>query len=279
LDATTPPSFPNSFLTTALGIRPCLFVPRTRWILSRIYGGMILDTSSVFCDLGKLAPDRIVRFQNLHASLCARVRLHQEKKFSTLVNSEYVTLKHTLFRLQMVSSTFKDTVGQVAEFQRNCLLLHALLDYREIFEPRFTKVVDGAPAVFPVDLSRMGMVTTQPSMVQFMFCAGIPVWYLCSASLVKTALPCSMPEGFDNVDDWMEGGEVRPFPTIYRGQPGPHLLRIRRLGCFLSDAVDIGCLTESAPALEASSGPSRRSKSHLRPNPRKPTGFPPYFMY
>lgn len=228
----------------------------------------ILDSSSVFCDIGKLAPHHIQRFQALQFQLSARVKHHHEKMgFDGLVNAEDVVLKHTALRLQMVSSTFKDTVGQVAEFQRNYLLLLALLDYREVFEPRFTTLVDGAPKVFPADHTRMGIVTSQPSIVQYMFYAGIPVWYLCSAATLKTALPYSVPEAIDDwvvLDDWMEGGEVRPFPKIYEGKPGPHLLRIRRLGSFLSDAVDVGYLAEATPALEPSSGPSRQSKNPPR---------------
>jgi hypothetical protein len=230
----------------------------------------ILDSSSVFCDIGKLTPDRIKRFQDLQSQLSARVKHHHEKMgFNGLVNAEDIVLKHTVLRLQMASSTFKDTVGQVAEFQRNYLLLLALLDYREVFEPRFNTLVDGAPKVFPVDQTRMGIVTSQPSTVQYMFSAGIPVWYLRSAATLQTALPCSVPEGVDDwvvQDDWMEGGEVRPFPTIYKGNPGPHLHQIIRLGSFLSDAVDVGYLAEATPALEPSSGPSRRSNNHSRRN-------------
>jgi hypothetical protein len=235
-----------------------------------------LDSSSVFCNIGKLSPHRIKRFQDLQTQLSARVKYQHEKMgFNVLVNAEDVVLKHTVTRLQMVSSTFKDTVGQVSEFQRNYLLLLALLDYREIFEPRFTILVDGAPKAFPVDHTRMGIVTTQPTTVQYMFYAGIPVWYLCSAAALKTTLPYSVPEGIDDrvtLVDWMEGDEVRPFPTIYTGNPGPHLVRIKRLGSFLSDAVDVGCLTEPEPALEPSSGPSRKSKNSSRFNsPCKPT--------
>jgi hypothetical protein len=231
----------------------------------------IPDSTSYFCDLGKLTPDRIKRFQDLQSQLSARARRHLTKGFHACVNTEDVLLKHTITRLQMVSCTFKDLVGQVAEFQRIYLSLLALLDYREIFEPRLSAQEDGKLKVFPVDCTRMGMVTTHLITVQYLFSIGIPVWYLGSRAALKTSLPCSMPEGIDPrvvQDDWTDGGQVRPFPTIYHGHPGPHLLHIKRLGSFLSDAVDLGHLTEEAPAQDHISGPSRQAKS--RPGPYAP---------
>jgi hypothetical protein len=181
----------------------------------------VLDSASYFCDLGKLTPDRINRFQDLQLQLSVRARQHIMKRgFHVVVNTEDVLLKHTITRLQMVSCTFKDTVGQVAEFQRVYLSLLALLDYHEIFEPRLNALEDGKPKVFPVDRTRMGMVTTHMITVQYLFSIGIPVWYLGSRATLKTDLPCSMPEGIGSqavYDDWVDGDQVRPFPTIYHG--------------------------------------------------------------
>jgi hypothetical protein len=233
----------------------------------------VLDSGSVFCDIGKLTPARLQRFEDLQTQLSNRVRHHHEQSgFTQLVNSEEVVLKHSMMRLRMLSCTFKDLVGQVAEFQRNYLLLLALLDYREIFEPRFTHMVDGVVKAHPPDLTRMGVITSQPAMVQYFYSAGIPVWHLRSRAAVTTSIPPIPPVSPDihvNMDEWCACGETRPFPTIYQGSPGRHIFNMRRLGCFLSGAVDLELLPAEASeaAVVPQCGPSRPTKDHARAKP------------
>src|SRR5215468_399687 len=75
-------------------------------------------------------------------------------------------------------STFKDLVGQVAEYQHNFLDLLSFLDYYEKFSPHWTLPSENGTKVHKVDLARMGTYTTQPNVLQWLYKAGIPMWFV-----------------------------------------------------------------------------------------------------
>jgi len=167
--------------------------------------------------------------------------------------------------------TFKDLVGQVAEYQRSYLDVLSFLDFYEVFSPRWTLAPNNSSRVYEVDHTRMGTYTTQPNTLQWLYEAGVPMWFVQeveSIDVAKARYP-NVPNHFfyptSSADDWENGGEKDPFPNIFVGPPG--MLRqaaVKRMGSFLANVADI-----SGDPLESRIGPAQPEKGSDRPLPCK----------
>ncbi|EIW58974.1 uncharacterized protein TRAVEDRAFT_48109 [Trametes versicolor FP-101664 SS1] len=77
-------------------------------------------------------------------------------------------------RLRRFPCTFRDVVMQVRETQRYSLMIRAYLDYQRLQVP----AAGARPRT--VNLGVMGAFTTNPALVQRLYSASVPVWYLCT---------------------------------------------------------------------------------------------------
>lgn len=80
---------------------------------------------------------------------------------------------HAADRLRHFPSTFRDAAMQVRETQRYWLMTHAFIHYYDIYVPRQNAVLPCA-----VEPGLMGAFTTDPGVVQKLFQAGVPVWFV-----------------------------------------------------------------------------------------------------
>lgn len=128
-------------------------------------------------------------------------------------------------RLRSFPCTFRDVVMQVRETQRYCLMARAFLDFRRLEIPA------AGTRPRPVNPRLMGAFTTNPALVQRLFSAGVPVWY------VRTDVSILADDGVRAVvmirpttdictDIGQEDGHV-----LYTGLVGPkHLAAMARGG-------------------------------------------------
>jgi hypothetical protein len=231
----------------------------------------IIDGGSIFTGLGTLVPRHLERFTNLQHQLTDRAKRYQEKHplSHSLMHSLERSLRHCHERLSSLPCTFKDLVGQVAEFQRVYLDLLSWLDFEEHFAHRWTSPPSHSSEV-EADSSLMGAYTTQPDTVQWLYAAGIPVWFVQHIESAEKAnaqykdVPCNIFRPDSSSKDWMNGDEPDPFPTIYVGPAGARRQTVvKRMGSFLANVANIS----GNPLGE--SGPIRSMKGHERPAPCK----------
>ena len=87
-----------------------------------------------------------------------------------------VAMRHALNRLRLMPATFLDQLLQVNELQRHWLMAAAYLEYQ-----RRLRNLQPLPGGMEGSLPLMGAWSTNPSEVQLLFDAGIPVWFVRSA--------------------------------------------------------------------------------------------------
>jgi hypothetical protein len=225
----------------------------------------LIDRGSMFTGLGTLAPHRLDCFKKLQRELTARAKnYHEEHRLQqSLMHSLERSLRYCLERLSSLPCTFKDLVGQVAEFQRVYLDLLSWLDFQQHFAPRW---VDESRDT-EVDSTRMGAYTTQPDTLQWLYGAGIPVWFVRHIESCDKAEHLDVPHDIMYPDssskDWRNGDEPDPFPTIYTGPAGARCQTVvKRMGSFLANAADLS--GDSFISQASETGPTRSSKSHNR---------------
>jgi len=245
-----------------------------------------MDRGSMFSGLGTLAPSHVDCFTKLQGQLSARAKKHHEERRlqHSLMHSLERSLRYCLERLTSLPCTFKDLVGQVAEFQRVYLDLLSWLDFEQEFAPRWTsawsEIPNESPPPIKADSSRMGAYTTQADTVQWLYGAGIPVWFVRHIESSDSATILDVPHEIlyptSSSKDWMNNGEPDPFPTIYNGPAGPRRQTVvKRMGSFLANAADlsgdppVSQTPEVGPTRPPETGPTRSTKGHGRPMPCK----------
>jgi hypothetical protein len=224
---------------------------------------------SIFSGLGVLSPQRVEHFRTIQGELTARAKKYHEKSQlpNTQLHSLERSLRQCLERLTSMPCTLQDLVGQVAEYQRVFLDILSYLDFQEVFVPRWTSATNDHPKVFEVDKTRMGSYTLQPSNVQWLYAAGIPVWYVQkiedreSFDHSDPTISHRILQPLSSPNDWMNGAERRPFPTVFIGPHGERRQRaLKRLGSFLASVPDGNLVSETPP-----------QRGVVPPSPRKPT--------
>ena len=117
---------------------------------------------AAFGDLGTLSAKAWNPMQRLQLYLSDRLRIYQEQGHINKTVIVYDSIiKNTLLRLRDCPLSFRDLVGQVAEFQRLCFDLHAMLDFVEIYEACLTTpMTEDRITLAPVDPKVMGCFTS-----------------------------------------------------------------------------------------------------------------------
>jgi len=110
--------------------------------------------------------------------------------------------------------TFTQMVFQVTEFQCCYLEIRGLLDYLEVYLPRMNGALKAVTSV----MKCVCAITSNPSVVQDFFTAGLPVWF------IQPLAPGPFPHNVLNVITAFEPANfvcvenaVPPFPAIYDG--------------------------------------------------------------
>ena len=190
------------------------------------------------------------------------------------MNAFNSAIKSTLLRLRDCPLSYRDLVGQVAEFQRLCLDLHAMLDYVEIYEPRLaiSLTEDGTTPL--VDPKMMGCFTSDLEVACKLYRMGLPFWLIRSEGAIDSSktkikrLVSLLPPSQDIVTaEWYDHrtGTELPFPTLHHGYSGrDRHFASRRLGSAFADVIDlenrqIQPLLGKAPISPTSSGQTRGS--------------------
>ena len=132
-----------------------------------------LVEGSMFKCLGLLDPHTIRPLAELVHELSRLVDAYaDESPLDERLRWLHTAMRNALDRLKHFPCTFRDAAMQVRETQRYWLMTRAFLDYTQKYRPAEL----GSP--LPVDSHVMGAFTTDPGVVQRLFTAGIPVWYI-----------------------------------------------------------------------------------------------------
>jgi hypothetical protein len=164
--------------------------------------------------------------------------------------------------------TFRDVVGQVAEFQRLALDLLGMLDYMDIFHHRTINYSCGHPSA---DSTRMGCFTSNPEVAHRLFLAALPVWLirfdysLPPTIKIKSVVAYTPPSKDIVVDDWHnQSGNACPYPVLHHGTSGAdHHKASRQLGRAFTDLPDLeppvidSSIGKATPSTSLSTGSSR----------------------
>ena len=117
-------------------------------------------------------------------------------------------------RIGSLHMTFTQMVFQVTEFQCCYLEIRGLLDYLKVYLPRMNGALKAATSV----MKCVCAITSNPSVVQDFFTAGLPVWF------IQPLAPGPFPHNVLNVITAFEPANfvcvenaVPPFPAIYDG--------------------------------------------------------------
>jgi hypothetical protein len=184
----------------------------------------------VLTGIGKLHPWRFLEMQQRCVALQERA---VQSKFSKelLVSQFIVILENLLHRLEFISMNFRHMQLTVRETQRIFVELTALLDYYDYF--RSVLLLNEPPTptqTYPPTTAKvMGVFTTDLTVCNLFFRAGIPVWLVrpfsvLSSIRVRALAPVQTPEDFTPL-----GPATRPsHPTIYCGN-GDHIDKYRAI--------------------------------------------------
>ena len=128
----------------------------------------LLEGSVIKC-LGLLRGNRIAPLCRLVEQLSSMISSHPLNGHPTLVRLD-VAMRHARDHLQHFPCTWRDACLQVRQVQRYWLMARAFLDYHALTSnPAHTQAAKE---------QYVGAFSTDPSQVQTLFCAGIPVWWL-----------------------------------------------------------------------------------------------------
>ena len=189
-----------------------------------------VEDRGILTGIGKLNPSRFFGLQLLCIPLRERA---VQSKFSKelLVSQLIVTLENLLHRLEFISTNFRQMQLTVRETQRIFVELTALLDYYDYFRPVLLLNEPSTPTrkYPPTTVRVMGVFTTDLTVCDAFFRAGIPVWLVrpfsaLSSMRVKALARVQTPGDLTPLDP-----ATRPsHPTIYCGS-GDHIDKYRAI--------------------------------------------------
>jgi hypothetical protein len=167
--------------------------------------------------LGKLEISKAVKLRVVCEDLFARITDYQKSGGNNpVVLNLRVALRHSMCRLESLTTFYKEMVFGVTETQRWYLELVAVLDYITIFKPRMEGSLPKAKHVAFV----VGAFTENPQYVQAAFDAGIPVWFMRPLQTlsfgvnIMSVTTLRSPEDFLTMTNWTESPS---FPVIHNG--------------------------------------------------------------
>jgi hypothetical protein len=215
------------------------------------------ERGSSFGQLGRLKPAALKPLQDMEAMVVNRLRIFQERQEGSvnLVANKYgCIIKTTSLLLKDCPSSFRDVVGQVAEFQRLVLDLYAILDYILIYEPRLAAPIsefrepNNLPNMCLTADNIMGCFTNDPEVASKCLLALIPVWLVRDENAIQKGIKIKrvdcyrVPSKDIVVDEWQDEvtGVIQPFPTLHEGVSSvARHLAARRMGSAYTDLPDL----------------------------------------
>lgn len=195
------------------------------------YHDFVLDRG-ILTGIGKVHPMQCCKMQQLCIALQKRAaQSHFSKEL--LVSQLTVVLENLLHRLEFISMDFRRMQLTVRETQRIFLELTALLDYHDYFRPVLSLTQPPAPMqTYPPTTAKvMGVFTTDLTVCDLFFRAGIPVWLVRPYSVlftirVRALAPIIWGPGDESCP---LGPATRPsHAAIYRGN-GDHIDKYRAI--------------------------------------------------
>jgi hypothetical protein len=234
--------------------------PRTLWWWTPTQADFVPSNDGAIPGLGRLRLDMMAVFHEEKGKLSEQIRIyldtHQVSMKSPLQMAS-TALSHIFSQMKFCLAMFRKIVLAIAEFQRSYLDARAYLDYYRVFADRFV-----APEPLPVDETRIGVWTIHLKIVQQMYQAWIPVWFVREDihfppdgiihTIVRERLLRSV--GVE-LDDWVEKinestSVKKPFPVIGDYMPGPQIHEsIRHRSLVYVDSGQSRQLVIAVPAL------------------------------
>jgi hypothetical protein len=216
-----------------------------------------LQPGSTFAQLGRLTPAALKPLQDLEVMIISRLRVFQEQAeggVNMVANKYGYIIKTTFLLLKDCPSSFRDIVGQVAEFQRLVLDLYAILDYITTYDRRLAAPIsnfrepNNQPNMCLTAENIMGCFTNDPEVASKCLISMIPVWLIRKEASIQKGIKIKrvdcfrMPSESIVVDEWHDEvtGLIRPFPTLHEGVSGfARHLAARRGGSAYADLPDL----------------------------------------
>jgi hypothetical protein len=216
-----------------------------------------LQPGSSFAELGRLTPAALKPLQDLEVMIISRLRIFQERAeggVNMVANKYGYIIKTTFLLLKDCLSSFRDVVGQVAEFQRLILDLYAILDYITIYDRRLATPIsefrepNNLPNMCLTGENIMGCFTNDPEVASKCLISMIPVWLIREEAAIQRGIRIKrvdcygVPSESIVVDEWCDEvtGLIRPFPTLHEGVSGvARHLAARRMGSAYADLPDL----------------------------------------
>ncbi|KAF9035300.1 hypothetical protein BJ165DRAFT_1533790 [Panaeolus papilionaceus] len=179
------------------------------------------EATGALSGLGNLSQRRVEQLQRLKATLVDDVThllssTDSSEKTTEVLTSFRFQMCNTVDRLAALTMPFNEMMFNVTEFQRIYLSLDAMLRYRRVYQPRLNNP-DHPPPPRP-DSHIIGAFTMNGSVVQHLYRAGVPVWFVQEwddtplRRNVLGVVAITMPSPPFKMSDYSP-----PFPTIYRG--------------------------------------------------------------
>jgi hypothetical protein len=216
-----------------------------------------LEPGSSFGQLGRLNSAALKPLQDMEAMVINRLRIFQEREggsVNMVANKYGCIIKTTFLLLQDCPSSFRDVVGQVAEFQRLVLDLYAILDFILIYDPRLAAPIskfrepNNRPNMCLTAENIMGCFTNDPELASKCLLTMIPVWLIREGASIQKGIKVkrvdcyTVPSKEIVVDEWQDEatGLIRPFPTLHEGISGvDRHLAARRMGSAYADLANL----------------------------------------
>ena len=132
-------------------------------------------------------------------------------------------LRHSIYKLMQEPLPWCDVVALIAQAQWLFLDIIAFLDYCEIVQPHITWP-DVIP--HPVHAAWMGCFTRDSRVCNEHFCAGVPVWYICSnfsitiTTIIEKPITYTFPDHIIRAQFSMPHKTIQPFALLYAGLGG-----------------------------------------------------------
>ena len=210
------------------------------WWTPRAADFIAIRGSDVEMPLGQLPPQIVQQFEFWRDTLVAECRTYQrEHDRSPLLGLLETSLRHAFIRITVIPLTQREMTANVAEFQRFCLDVHALLDYILIYQPRFSASDEETDAI-PVSHHLMGAITHEDAIVMQLHKMKIPVWHVRPSLKIPSCINIRYSTNFRLPRNMVERhypGE--PYPSICKQDAGTlRLQATQRLGCVFLHLFD-----------------------------------------
>ncbi|TFK60258.1 hypothetical protein BDN72DRAFT_905122 [Pluteus cervinus] len=153
---------------------------------------------------------------------CEELNTDLQRYKSSPKTSEYVlmisrALLDAKFRFTSLALTYNQLRYSWTDVQRLFLELRAAIDFQMVFQPRMAGLNPYDPTLPPAPT--IGTVTTDPAVVQHMFSAGLPVWYLRGYNTLLSARINKVVQPLQPSDFPFAPHGNPPLPIAFSGDP------------------------------------------------------------